>query len=909
MGEVYLAQDVKLERAVALKIPPAEVASDRKRMQRFIQEAKAASALNHPNIITIHEIEETDSINFIATEYITGSTLRERLAHGRMVPAEALDVAIQVASAMAAAHEAGIIHRDIKPENVMVRRDGIVKVLDFGLAKLSERPISNVDPEAATRALVNTAPGTVIGTASYMSPEQARGVEVDARTDIWSLGVVLYEMVAGQAPFTGETATDVIAAIVRTQQPPLTHLAPQVPPKLEEIVSKALEKDREDRYQGIKDLLVDLRRFRKRLDFEAELERSTSPQRSAAPAVATISGQQPTATSAEMVTPTADQTTRPTSSAEYIATEIKRHKKGVVLILTALAITIAGVAFGLYRFSGKKPAPFQTIKISNLTNIGNATGAAISPNGEYVAHVFYEGGKNSLRVWDVATKSSVEIVPPAEDGLLIFVHAFSPDSRYIYYGKQPGFLYQIAVLGGTPKKILEKVNSAITFSPDGKRFAFVRGGRGMRDRGYLGFPLAGDTENSLVIANADGTGERILATRKGAEMFGTAGPGWSPDGKTLASGVYTDGTNMTLAAVSVADGTVKPITSKEWLGVFRVAWLLDGSGLLFSVDEQTYTQIWYLSYPEGDARRITNDVNTYGRGSFTITADSSTIATIKVEFTSNIFVVPFEDAGRAKQIARGVGNPHRALGMAWTPDGRVVYSTSTSGNADIWIINSDGTGNSQLTNDPGLDVDPKVSPDGRYIIFVSTRSGRNNIWRMDADSSHPKQLTNGGNDGAPNFSPDGKWVIYSSVTTSELRKVPVDGGDSVRVTDTVTWPTVSHTDGMITGLYRSDENSPQRLAVFPPEGGPPVKTFDIPMGLYSYPRWTTDGRAILYVNTRAESSSLWSQPVDGGAPKQLMDFTPEQIFSLDLSRDGKWLVFTRGTIVRDVILITDSGKQ
>lgn len=906
MGEVYLAKDVKLERTVALKILPAEVAADRKRMQRFIQEAKSASALNHPNIITIHEIEETDSVNYIATEHITGVTLRERLTAGRITPAEAIEVAIQIASALAAAHEANIIHRDVKPENVMIRRDGIVKVLDFGLAKLSERPITPIDGEAATRAMVHTAPGTVMGTATYMSPEQARGFEVDSRTDIWSLGVVLYEMVAGQTPFTGETSTDVIAAIVKTTPTPLSHLAPEAPSKLEEIISKALEKDREDRYQGIKDLLVDLRRLKKRLDFETEMERSAVPERNVAPPISGITGRSFTGTSAETVTATVDEAARPTTSAEYLATEIKRHKKGAVVILAALAVTVAVAAFGLYKSREKKPQPFQTIKISSLTNIGNATGAAISPNGEYVAHVVYEGGKNSLRVWDVATKSSVEIVPPADDGLLLFVHAFSPDSRYIYYGKQPGLLYQIAVLGGTPKKIVEKVNSGITFSPDGKRFAFVRGGTGIR---YLGSPLGGDTENSLVIANADGTGEEILATRKGEEKFGTSGPDWSPDGKTLACGVYTDGTNMTVAAVSVEGGTVTPVTSQKWLGVWRVAWLRDGSGLVFSADEQTYTQLWYVSYPEGNARRITNDVNTYGRGSFSMTADSGTIGTIKVEFISNIFVAPAEDTGGARQIARGVGNPNRAFGMSWTPDGKVAYSTTTSGNADIWIMNADATGNRQLTNDPGLDVDPKVSPDGRYIVFVSTRSGRNNIWRMDADGSHPKQLTSSGNDGFPNFSLDGKWVIYSSLT-SDLRKVPIDGGDSVRLTDKpVTWPTVSTTDGMIAGLYVREQNSPQRLVVFPPEAGAAIKTFDIPPGLLSYLRWTLNGRSILYVITRAETSSLWSQPVDGGAPKQLTDFKPEQIFSLDLSRDGKWLVFTRGSIVRDVILITDTGKQ
>ncbi|MDT7603324.1 MAG: eukaryotic-like serine/threonine-protein kinase [Acidobacteriota bacterium] len=899
MGEVYLAQDTKLDRTVALKILPADVASDQKRMGRFVQEAKAASALNQPNIITIHEIEEIDSVNLIATEYIDGETLRERMSRSPLTIPEVLDVAAQVAAALSAAHEAGIVHRDIKPENIMLRRDRLVKVLDFGLAKLAERQTVGVDSEAATRALVNTAPGVVMGTPGYMSPEQARGLAVDARTDIWSLGVVLYEMVTGRTPFAGETASDIIAAILKSEPVPLARLAPGVPVKLEEIVSKALEKDREERYQGVKDLLVDLRRLKKRLDFETELGRTAAPDGSAAPTISTMSGGQTTATSVEMSVPTAEQVARKTSSAEYLATEIKRHKKGAVVALAALVVAVAGLAFVLYKFSAKKPAPFQSIKITKLTNIGNATAAQISPNGEYVAHVLYEGGKNSVRVWDVATKSSVEIVPSTEDNLV--VAAFSPDSRYIYYRRggrgQPSAIYQVAVLGGTAKKILERGNSSgFTLSPDGKQFAFVLEGPGER-------------ENSLMLVNADGTGERALATRKGEERFGTYESAWSPDGKMIACGIYVDGTNMTIAAVSVADATVKPITSQKWLAVNRAVWLRDGSGLIFSAVEQDVAQIWYISYPEGEVRRITNDANEYGSGSVSITADSSTIATVQIEYISNIFVAPASDVTRAKQITPGVVRTARGWGISWTPDGKIVHSTIASGNTNLWIINADGTGNRQLTNETEGAIGPLVSPDGRYVVFNSMRSGRYNLWRMDVDGSHPKQLTDGGDDEAPCFSPDGHWVIYDAVATSDLRKVPIDGGDSVRLTDRrVTWPTVSPKDGMIAGLYRTDDNSPRRLTVFPPEGGTPVKSFDLPPGAFGGARWTPDGRAVIYLITRAETSSLWSQSLDGGAPKQLADFSPEQIFSFDLSRDGRWLAFARGTIIRDVILITDSKQ-
>jgi eukaryotic-like serine/threonine-protein kinase len=271
MGEVYLAEDTKLSRKVALKLLPAAFTKDATRVRRFVQEAKAASALNHPNILTIHEIGEANGAHFIATEFIDGETLRAQLYGKKLGFSAALDVATQIASALAAAHAVGVIHRDIKPENVMVRRDGIVKVLDFGLAKLTEQRPDTVDSEAPTIAKVNTDPGTVMGTANYMSPEQARGQEVDARSDIFSLGVVLYEMLAGRAPFAGVNALDVVGAILNQEPVPLKSHAPDAPTELQRIVSKALRKDRDERYQHIKDLLLDLKDLKQELEFAAKL--------------------------------------------------------------------------------------------------------------------------------------------------------------------------------------------------------------------------------------------------------------------------------------------------------------------------------------------------------------------------------------------------------------------------------------------------------------------------------------------------------------------------------------------------------------------------------------------------------------------------------------------------------------
>src|SRR5438094_5614196 len=279
MGEVYLAEDTRLKRKVALKLLPAELTANQDRLRRFEQEAQAASGLNHPNIITIHEIGKVDGLNFIVTEFIAGETLRGRMAKERMDLPAVFDVAIQATSALTAAHAAGIVHRDLKPENIMLRPDGLIKVLDFGLAKLTEPRTANVDTEAPTVARVDTKIGVVMGTASYMSPEQARGLKVDARTDIFSLGVVLYEMVAGCSPFAGSTSSEVLAAILSEQEPqPLARYARAVPAELERITSKALRKNRDERYQTIQDLLLDLKDCKRELELQAQLKRRASPE-------------------------------------------------------------------------------------------------------------------------------------------------------------------------------------------------------------------------------------------------------------------------------------------------------------------------------------------------------------------------------------------------------------------------------------------------------------------------------------------------------------------------------------------------------------------------------------------------------------------------------------------------------
>lgn len=351
MGEVYLAQDTELERTIALKLLPAGIASDQQRMRRFIQEAKAAATLSHPNIAHIYEIGRVDDISFISMEYVDGETLRQRMTLTRMKLLEALDIAVQAASALAAAHVAGIVHRDVKPENIMLRRDGYIKVLDFGLAKLTDQQSS--DSEAATKALVKTDSGVVMGTTRYMSPEQVRGLVVDARTDIWSLGVVLYEIAAGQAPFEGDTASDVIVSILEREPSPLIRYLPEVPTELQRIVRKALRKDREERYQTAKDMALDLKNLRRELELESEQQHFVQPAVSSATRPGSALG-----TSVETARRTAPNMreageARLTSSAEYLISEIKRHKRVSIIGLAALIITSSFIAYWLHKSVGQ----------------------------------------------------------------------------------------------------------------------------------------------------------------------------------------------------------------------------------------------------------------------------------------------------------------------------------------------------------------------------------------------------------------------------------------------------------------------------------------------------------------------------------------------------------------------------
>lgn len=909
MGEVYLALHVRTSRKVALKLLPATFVKDDQRVQRFQQEARTVLALNHPNIITVYDIEQVGEVHLIASEVIEGETLRQRLSRAPLKLAEALDVAIQVAGALAAAHGTGVVHRDIKPENIMLRPDGFVKVLDFGLAKLTERQGLAASSGLPTRAMIKTETGMVMGTANYMSPEQARGLEVDARTDIFSFGVVLYEMLTGNMPFAGETKSDVMAAILQNEPPPLARYWPDAPEALEWIVTKTLTKDTDERYQTAKELLTDLKRLKRRSDYQLEAARFGSTPSGDSASVVKSSEETTNKTAAQPVASTAEST-RTMSSAEYVVSEIKRHKRSIIFavggIAVLAAIIVTGVILGLRYLrhapvaTGSTAQPFGQMKVTRLTSTGNASWAAISPDGRYLVHVTGGAGKQSLLLRHIATGSDKEIVTSNGDDFSWVT--FSPDGSYVLYcrvdsGAYP--LYQVPVLGGPPKKLIsEDADTPPTFSPDGKRFAIVRGQ-----------PQAGEV--SLVLANADGTAEQPLRKYKLSDFAPTVWPfpSWSPDGETIAFAHRTRelGERVTnVVTISVKDGTEKRITSQRWALIGALAWLADGSALIITAaDPESYPsrQIWYVSYPGGEARRITNDANNYL--GLNLTADSTALAAVEAEQTSKVWIAPNGDAAQATQLTSNRSDG--ILGVAFTPDGRIVYTSSARAYQDLWIMNADGSDQRQLTTDAKGNSGPVVSSDGRYIVFASNRAGTLNIWRMDIDGGNPKQLTSGSRDQRPALSPDGQSVFYTANESEKqsVRKVPIAGGDSMQLTDySAASPIVSPDGKQILCGFIDEVKRRWSLAIIPIEGGPPIKTFDI-SPLQARFQWDPDGRAFLYTVTRDGVTNIWRQPLDGGPAKQMTDFKSDQIFRFSWSSDGKQLVMARGAVSSDVVLIND----
>ncbi len=869
MGVVYLAEDTHLGRNVALKFLSAS--QDQHSRARFLREARAVSTLSHPHIAVVHDYgETTEGQPFIVMEYIKGETLGDLLHSSALTISQAVEVVAAVAEALGAAHARGIIHRDIKPSNVIVDKEGTVKVLDFGLVKqLHEEQSPGAGPDANT-LLARTSSNVIIGTPLYLSPEQAMGAEVDARSDLFALGALLYECLAGRPAFSGGSVIEIGAQILHFNPPPPSSLNPRVNAELDRITLKALEKKTESRYQTASEMVADLKAARNALDNED----GHRTQRLVA--------------------------SKPSHSSAFksISDSLRRPRLSIGVFIVALLIVVAGVWYILQRRTEKGRVPFQNMPVTKVTNTGKSLNAEVSPDGKSVAHVLEDAGQQSLVLTYLATPSNVLIAPPAD--VRYQAITFSNDGNYIYYVRHEtndtGLLYQVPAHSGASRKILSNVDSKVTFAPDGKRFAFVRFDKGKG-------------EYSLMIAQADGTGERRLAMRSNPDLFSIYGLAWSPKGDVIAclDGSFTGGFHMRVVEVRVADGTEKPITSRKWFGVTRVVWIKDGSGLLIAATEESVSpiQIWYVSYPDGEARRVTNDSNNYR--DLSLTADSRTLVSVQYSRLVTMWIAPNGDASRATQITSGVGWTY---GLAWIPDNRIVYSTMASGKLDLWSMGSDGANKIQLTNDAGSNYHPAVSSDGRYIFFSSSRTGPFNIWRMDTDGNNPKQLTDGVSDIHPYPTPDGYWVVFQrgggGGGKPTLWRVPVDGGHAVQLTDAnLSVPVVSPDGKVIACRYLEESTNTLKIAIIPFEGGPPLKVFNIPIHPWQRIRWSHDGGALTYVDVRSGIANIWNQPLDGSSPRQMTDFRADEIFSYDWSHDGKQLACERGVETKDVVLIND----
>jgi eukaryotic-like serine/threonine-protein kinase len=958
MGEVYKAQDTNLERPVALKILPEHLVEDADRVRRFVQEAKSASALNHPHIITIYEIGQANPsqiievpqahiaegkasasapssgvIHYMAMEFVDGVTLHYKIHKDRKDLKKLLHYLAQAAEGLAKAHSAGIVHRDLKPENIMVTSDGYAKILDFGLAKLVEasdtkaaKPTGAELEEAATAVMNKTHPGMVMGTLGYMSPEQVQGKEIDQRSDIFSFGCILYEATTNQKPFKGDSLIDSLHKIIYSQPQPIRELNLNAPAELQRIVRKCMAKDPAERFQSIKDIAIDLRDLVREYDVQ--------PTVSGLYVSPTPSGSQPQSSDSHSLSSGAQSLSSPTpSQPQYPMTgqheisftdpnmavasgavsgvvrgalPLVRRKRWLIiggLVVFAVATLGLFYLFVWNRHSQSKSAPaFQTTRTTKLTNTGKAIGAVISPDGKFVAHVALNEDQQTLLVRQTATTGNVTVVEP--DDALIEGLSFSPDSNFIYFTKRKQrdairVLYRVPSLGGTPPtQVLEDVDSAISFSPDGKRFAFVRF-----------YPQKG--ESALLVINEDGSNEQRVALHERGNFFMTAA--WSPDGKVLAAPARRtdDGVRVELLAVQLSDGSEQVIGTHRWATISSLEWLADGSGLMLSGVERgpgsNKFQLFQISYPEGRARRITDGLTNYAGVS--LTKDSGSLVTLQANAMTQLWLAPNGDAGKARQVTSGSVNYSF---LSWTADAKLVCMSDESGAADIWMMDAEGKNKKQLTSNAAVNAYPSVAPDGSYIVFNSNRGNDPNVfqvWRMNLDGSNQKQLTQGPSAFYPTISPDGKWVVYTALSESgkpNIWKMPIDGGDAVQLTTQISvWPKISPDGKFVLCQYSDDQQvSLPKIAIIPFDGGQPVKSFTLPLGQV---QWSYDGKGILYVDNKGGVSNIWAQPVDGSAAKQLTQFQADNIFSYAWSRDGKQLICSRGNETTDVILIKDES--
>lgn len=874
MGVVYRAEDLKLKRQVAIKFLPRQVALQAEARQRFMIEAQAAAALNHPNIATIHTIEELPEQAFIVMEFVDGKELKtiveEHRGSGRMMPLDKIiDYALQIAEGLLAAHQKNIVHRDIKTANLMVTAHDKIKVMDFGLAKMS-----------GSAKLTQT--NTTIGTAAYMSPEQTQGLPLDHRSDIWSFGVVLYEMLTGNLPFQGKYLQGMIFAILQEQPQPLQLYRRDLPRELIEVIEKTLQKSPENRFGSLAEVISILTRLRA----------SVGPSRQPEPAesIPPVRGSRSTRRSGDETLPLDD---------------VYRNKPSKRLLLLLAALLLGAGGYWSYNtfLSEKSPADalvaLQDIKISQITTEGNVKKMTISPDGKRIAIVRDEQGRQGLWIRQSENSGSdINIMPP---GTLHFDDLrFSADGEAIYYIARPAGgtssnLYRLPTLGGISEEIYANISAPIAFSPDSTRIVFQR-------------HFTARKKFVLVIGNLVDGSERQLFSLDAPDYF--VSPAWSPDGRRIACFIGRPGGGLQykLATISLEDPRLNYLSGRRFYWCHRLLWMPDGQRLLLSASADSSlgpvsNQIWLATYPGGEIDRITNDLANYT--GLSLSGDGKIILSVKQEQPSDVWVFQKDNLNLGRRLS---GGSAFFGGLSWTPDNGIVYASIESGQADIWRMNALGNNKQRLTAGPAIEQRPIVTSDGRYIVMVSNKGGSDNIWRMNIDGSELTQLTEQKFAFYPSCSPDGAAVVYATTDAGEwqLRKTGIDGGAAAILTVYESFLPAISPDGDRIAFIKPEQVSGGRkhfIALIPYSGGEIIDMFSIEYDNQTLLTWSPDGKSLLYTRTISGVSNIWRQPLSGGAPQQVTQFDSNFIYAFAWSADGEQLAVSRYRDSRDVIRI------